>query len=162
MPPHAEAWEMPQQEENPDMLRYAVRTLVAALLLAYCGACANLEILTQATRIDRQIRADRVEFFQKMSDAYRILAFEYYKLASEAEKQKAKVQAQEYAARMKLYDTFYRQAQKTADDLRAEFRITEGQGVPSLPSGSRAEAPIAPAGGAQPQNSASPGQQLAR
>lgn len=145
------------------MFRYAVQTLVAALLLAYCGACANLEILTQATRIDRQIRADRVEFFQKMSDAYRILAYEYYKLAAEAEKRKATAQAQEYAARMKLYDTFYRQAQKTADDLRAEFRMTEGQGVPTLPPNSRAEATVAPAGVAQPQTpAAAPVQQLAR
>lgn len=108
-----------------------MRLLPIALLLlslvASITGCADLRTLRKAQQIDQQVKVDRIRFYDRTADAYRILAFEYYRLASEAEGSKQWAKARDYQARVTLYDTFSKHAKQTADELRAEY-TAEQQG----------------------------------
>jgi len=134
-----------------------MRQIAAGLLIILVGqglaGCASLRTLVRAQEIDRQIQADRIRFYDRMGDAYHILAFEYYKLARDAESRNQTEQAKECTARLALYDSFYRSAKKTADDLRAQALAEEQQDSPPpaaaalRPTGTTPAAPpVAPAG----------------
>jgi hypothetical protein len=124
-----------------EMLRFALRSLLPILLVLFLAGCANLRTLGNAQRIDQQIKADRIDFYVKMSDAYRILAYEYYKLASDAESRKQTQLAKEYATRVSLYDAFQKSAKEKADQLRAAWQAENGM-APAQPEPAR-QAPAA-------------------
>ncbi|HUT25944.1 MAG TPA: hypothetical protein VM492_16535 [Sumerlaeia bacterium] len=110
------------------MRRFLVLTVGVAAALSVCG-CSNLETLSRARAIEREIEVDRLKFLERVSDAYFILGYEYYTLAAQAEDVNEPGRAREYATKASLYNLIYRDFRKTADELRAKLE-TEKPATP--------------------------------
>ena len=104
--------------------RSAVFLVLAAIGLALAG-CAHLDALVNAGSIEREMRVERLKFFEKLGDAYFILGYEYYCLAKEAEDRGQFPRAADYATRAKLYHVFCRDARAAARELRAALEGDE-------------------------------------
>lgn len=107
------------------------KLLVLLLPVLVCGAgCANLSALRRASELEREARRERVLFFEKVSDAYFFLGYEYYTLALEAEKQGDGERAEQYRKKAVMYNLFHKDAQDEARRLRE--RLLQGVDVPPI------------------------------
>jgi len=107
-------------------MRRVIRLLFVILAAQTLVGCTSSLVLARVQRMDRQAKIDRIRSYEQISDAYRILAYEYYKLATDAENRKQTEQAKDYAARVSLYDSFYKRLRNIAQQMRAELQA-QGQ-----------------------------------
>jgi hypothetical protein len=91
------------------------------LLILLLGGCVSIPALTRARNLDREIQLDRLRFYEKISDAYFILGYEYYALAKQAEDEIQPERAREHATKATMYNIFYREMREAAEQLRAEL-----------------------------------------
>lgn len=128
------------------------RIALSMAALAFCAlglmACADLHTLSRAQEIDREVRRDRLEFTEKMRDAYLILGYEYYKLAEEARAAGHTQSAEEYYKRATLYSLFQNDMDRKAKHLRWTMTETD-QPAPGNRSAAPATAPALAPGAPQ-------------
>ena len=104
------------------MMRRSVAGLaVVAMAAPFALGCAHVNALVRADRIEREVRVEQLKFYEKLADAYFILGYEYYSLATEAEDSGRVDRAGSYGTRAKLYHVFSRDARAQAEELRAEL-----------------------------------------
>jgi hypothetical protein len=128
------------------MRRFLALTVGVAATLSVCG-CSNLETLSRARAIEREIQVERLTFLERVSDAYFILGYEYYTLAAQAEDVNEPARAKEYATKASLYNLIYKDFRNTADELRAKLETEKPAPPHAAPPPPPPPAPPAPAPG---------------
>ena len=95
--------------------------LACVCVLPLCG-CGHVGALVKAREIQRASSTDRLRFLDRVGYAYNLLGLEYYTLAKEAEDSGNDRKSQEYAAKARMYNLFYKEMKGSADELRHSLR----------------------------------------
>ena len=98
-------------------IRSAVATGILVMLLGLSG-CAQFGALMRADQIEKQSKADRARFLDKVSDAYFLIGYEYFSLAKLAEEENQAEKAGDMATKAGLYNLLSRELKRQAEDLR--------------------------------------------
>ena len=113
-------------------ISHGFRLSILAALAAACVSCASIQ---RVDDLEARMRRDQVRFYEKMSDAYFMLGYEYYTLAAEAENAKLpESRVRDLKTRARVYTLFQQDLQKAAAELRRE---AEAANPPAAPPASR-------------------------
>jgi hypothetical protein len=108
------------------MKRYGIAISFLFLSALALTGCASMGALSRADRIEREAKKDRLVFYERLSDAYFILGYEYFSLAKEAEARGEKSRFDDYCTRARLYNVFYRDMKKLAEEARQDMQPGDG------------------------------------
>ncbi|HBF35156.1 TPA: hypothetical protein DDW35_11410 [Candidatus Sumerlaeota bacterium] len=94
------------------------RWILLACLAVGLSGCTHL---SRTQELDLRIRVDRINSYSRIAEAYYLLGYECYTIASDAEKHKETARAEDYGKKAKMYKLFYEKMKTSVDDMRKDL-----------------------------------------